>query len=185
MSWSPSKDAPVSSASKPRLTQIDWGVIIAYCAILTSLTLYTQVYIPWVCPALPEQAHWTHPATVTVYITGEVEVPGEHTLKVGSTRGDLLAQAKPLETADLRRLKTSVKLKQGQLVEVPKLETVTVTITGEVETPITLVVPKGTTLHDIQSRVTLTGAGDPKCLEKRRRIKDGETIVVRKKRKQL
>jgi DNA uptake protein ComE-like DNA-binding protein len=52
--------------------------------------------------------------TVLVTIRGAVQNPGEYELPLGSYVADLLKIAEPLPSADLRRLNTESKLRNGR-----------------------------------------------------------------------
>ena len=120
---------------------------------------------------------------IKVAIDGAVESPGNYTVEKGTSLKEVLAQAKVLEDADFSRLKMKItsKVRQGQMIHVPKKQIITVFIQGNVEFPGALAVPKGTRLIDLMDKITFQDNADLQPLRKKRRLKDQEIIRIEKK----
>jgi hypothetical protein len=171
---------PFTTIVSPSLsTLFELGTGIFYAGVVGSIVFYTQIYIPWIMPAAPDELVWLTDPYVEVYVMGAVELPGTYRMLRGETRGSVLTKARPLPTADLSRVKIMSKLKEGQLIEIPYITYITVFIKGEVEQEGALRVPKGTKLNQLEGRITLKPGADYKALMKKRVLKDGETIVVK------
>lgn len=156
--------------------------MIVYAGSVLLIALYTQLYIPWKYPSLEEDPHWLVDPYIDVYIAGAVNHPGEYRVRRGSTRGDLLTKAEPYLDADLGRLRTSLKLKQGELVEIPLMKMVTIQVEGEVENPGKITVPKGTKVFEIESRIRFKPDADRRSIKKKRLLKEGETFEIKRKK---
>lgn len=107
--------------TKPSLSVPEWmavAVIIAFMALLTSIALLPDPPRPAV-----ERSHYLHENFVEVTITGAVSKPGPYRLPKGSTVADLLAEAEPLPVADLRRVRSTTKLRRNHHVKVPTKKT--------------------------------------------------------------
>lgn len=159
----------------------EWLVIILYTTLVGAITLITQFLVPLSEPR-DGKLHELIKTTLDVSVSGAVAKPDIYILKKGATIGDLLAKAEVLAEADISKIKLTTRLTQGRHIHVPKLEKVTIRIEGEVESPITMTVAKGTRLKDLFGRVHLKKEGDPMSLMKQRTARDGETITIRRKK---
>ena len=91
---------------------------------------------------------------------------------------DLLQLAGVLQEADLRRFKIDQPLSRSRVLNIHKREMITVHLQGAVKNSGPLVVPKGSKVSDLKSRVLLDDSADDAFLNKKRRLKDEDVIVV-------
>jgi hypothetical protein len=119
---------------------------------------------------------------IRVSIQGAVKNPGTYTFKKGATWGDILALAAPLLEADLRKIKMERKLKHEQTIQVRFKSMLTIYVEGAVVEPGAIEVPEGTQLKDLFQYTQFLPHANLELLEKKRRLKDGETIYVQNKK---
>lgn len=124
--------------------------------------------------------HHTLAQEVEVTVEGAVEKPGSYQVQRGATLREVLSQAVPTRHADLKRLKLDKTVRQGQVIKVPEYQMIAVHLKGAVVSPQTLSLPKGSRLSDLIPLLEFEPDANVKQLQKKRRLKDGETITVRK-----
>ena len=115
---------------------------------------------------------------IEVFVEGSVENPGKYTVSRGSLVKDALEMAIALPDADLTRLNLGSKLRRGRVVKVPSKEKVTVILKGAVVKPGEITLSKGARLKDLASFVAFDENADIQPLNKKRLLKDGETIWI-------
>lgn len=169
------------TSSQEFLKTREWIIVILYCGLMLTLTLITQVIIPKERPKL-QLEHQLKSNLIEVSIAGAVESPGLYKVVKGSAIQDLIALAKPLPSADVSKIKLATRLVQGRHIKVPEFEMVTIRIEGEVETPVTIKVVKGTKLKDLFDVVAFTETANQNALLKNRPARDGETVKIPKKK---
>ncbi len=148
-------------------------LIITLC-LLTYVSLGRNVSLP--------PANTTAELTsdvVQVSISGAVANPGSFELKKGSKLKDLLALAEPITEADLSKIKPNARLKDGQTIKIPALIWLNIHVIGAIEEEEQLLcVLKGTKLQDIVEKIEFAPNADIAKLQKKRLLKDGETVEV-------
>ncbi|MBA3815051.1 MAG: SLBB domain-containing protein [Parachlamydiaceae bacterium] len=117
---------------------------------------------------------------IEVLIEGAVINPGTYYLPSGIAMKDVLMLAQLLPNADLRRFNMSAQLKKGRVVNVPSKSMITINLKGAVENPGEISVPKGTRLVDLKALIQLGENVDSKALNRKRKLKDGETVTISK-----
>lgn len=122
--------------------------------------------------------HHLKPQDIEVSIEGAVANPGVYTIPLGSTYSDLFELASPLPFADLRRINLKVSLKSGRRVVVKSLPTIEIEVSGAVERPGKVVVPKGACMFDLARYVIVRGNADVSLFEGRRVLKNGDKVHV-------
>jgi hypothetical protein len=129
--------------------------------------------------ALPRTAipHQLTTQEIRVTIEGAVVKPGTYTLPKGTVLNDLIALAEPRPDANLKGMKSKNRLKAGQFIHIPA-QSLTIFVEGAVETPGVIEVPKGIYLQDLPNFIQLLPEADLKSLQKKRKLKDHEHIVV-------
>ncbi len=139
------------------------ALLIGSCFLL--LTLHT-----FFLSHSPTPGNITPHTNIEVTINGAVSAAGDYELPTGTILSDLLEQAQPTRDADLSRLRTQRKLKNGEEITIPTQKKLTIYLNGE---PVQI--PKGTRLCDLRLWIDL----DPKIadqLKAKRLLKDGEQI---------
>lgn len=150
-------------------------VIILAMILLTVVALFNQN------DSLPEhtgQPHFIAPQEIEITVEGAVENPGIHQLKKGARVKDALLAAKTLPEADISKLKLESKLRDGRVIKVPYKAMITIYLQGAVEVEGVLKVKKGTRLNELVNIAVFSPLADLSALNKKRRLKDGETIHV-------
>lgn len=168
-----------AKTARPHLSVHEWMAVVAIIIFLGTLTicivLAPQQETGQVMMAEP---HFIADQKVEVIIQGAVEHPGVYTLTRGMLVSDLLEQAIPLAEADVKRVKLDKKLRTGQVIKVPEIKMITIQLTGAVQPPHSLRVPKGTRVQDLLEKVKFQEEADLSKLRKKRLLKDGEIIHV-------
>jgi hypothetical protein len=113
-----------------------------------------------------------------VLIKGAVERPGIYHLEKELSLKHLLTISGVCQNADLRRMKLDTIVKKGRVINVPAREMITVHLKGAVTKETALILPKGSKAEDLLKLVEFTEDADWEVLKKKRRLKDGEEIVV-------
>lgn len=124
--------------------------------------------------------HHTLAPEIEVTVRGAVQKPGSYQVKRGATVEEVLSQAVPMSNADMRKIKRDKILRQGQIITVPEIQMITVHLAGAVDTPKTVSIPKGSVLSDLIPLLEFQTDANIQQLQKKRRLKDGETITVKR-----
>jgi hypothetical protein len=167
-----------NSHDKPTLKIHEWlavMLIIGLLAFLTAISWVNQKYPSTIETGAP---HFIASQELDITVQGAVEHPGRHIVKKGTTVREALALVGVLPEADLRRLKLDAKVRRNQVIKVPKMAMITVMLEGAVAQPGPVLVPRGSQLMDLIDKVALQETADVDKLRKKRRLKDGEIIVV-------
>ena len=150
-------------------------IIIAGMVFLTLLTTFNQGPEPRQINPTP---HYMSDPEIEVYVQGAVQNPGSYKLMQGANVGDVLNLAQPLDDADLSKVKMQTKARRGQVIKIPKIETLTVYLEGAVKTPGPVLMRKGAKLQDLLDNVKFAENANLKPLNKKRKLKDKEVIRV-------
>jgi protein involved in polysaccharide export with SLBB domain len=125
-----------------------------------------------------ETVHFLKPQEVEFHIEGSVKNPGRYKVKSGTSVMEAVNIAEPLENADLSKIKSTTRVKNGMNIHVENRQMVTVTVSGAVQKPEILKVPKGTRLMELSDYVAFAEDADLSKLAKKRFLKDNEEVVV-------
>ncbi len=128
-------------------------------------------------------SHVLNDQSIEITVKGAVRKPGDYKLKKGDVIQDALSLAEPLLEANLDKIKLESKLRQRQIINVPSYSYITITIEGAVTEPKSLTVKLGTMAKDLVELLTFLPEADKEKLNKKRRLKDKEIIVVPVKKK--
>lgn len=115
---------------------------------------------------------------IEVIVEGAVRHPGAYHLPRGSRLGALLDQAELLAEADVRHLRRSQKLRDGQHVQVLERPMITIYLTGAVERVGAHQVRAGTPLSALPDVCPLQAQAERKGLKGKRHLVDEEHIHV-------
>lgn len=159
----------------------EWLIISLLVAVLLMLTFITLL---WKRQELPPTAtsHEIANEFVQVTISGAVQKPGSYEFKKGVMLKELLALAQPLPEANLDGLRVNSRLRDGQVVKIQIQKWITVHLEGAVEQPGPFKIKQGAFLQDLTDLVAFASNADTDKLQKKRRLKDQEVIVVPVKR---
>jgi hypothetical protein len=150
-------------------------VIIGFFAMITLISVFRQESLPI---GAEGEAHYLKPQIVEVYIQGAVESPGAFKVKVNSKVQDVIILAQPLKEADLRRYKPTAKVRAGQIITVPSRSMIEITVTGAVENPGLIKVPRGLRLHELGAYVQFSSKAVPSKIKHKAALKAGDSVFV-------
>lgn len=123
-------------------------------------------------------AFFSRPGKIEVLIEGAVTHPGIYYLPANIEMKAALALAEPLSDADLRRFNLAAHIKKGRIIHVPVKPMITVRLQGAIKNPGEITIPKGTRLMDLIPKVQFNENSAAKKINKKRKLKDGETITI-------
>lgn len=156
----------------------EWAAILL---IVLLLAILTAISFGKEATAFPKHLNTPHFITtneIEVWIEGAVENPGYYKVKRGACINDVLQCAIGKEDADLKKVKLHKKLRQGQIIKIPQMEMISVFVVGEVENAGSISLPKGSQLKDLVPMVKFTRDANIEKLNRKRKLKNGEKIVV-------
>ena len=119
------------------------------------------------------------PKIVPVTIEGFVAKPGTYSIKIGTPLSEVLRKAKPKPLANLKSIDLSMRITAPLNLCIEELTELTICLEGAVVEPGFLKVPPGTKVCDLKKYKSLDA--DPAFFKKRRRLKEGEIVVVPRK----
>lgn len=163
--------------SRPQLHVHEWMAVMAITGFLLSFVVLAY---------LNREHHSIPPATqfpipeIEVFVEGAVEKPGRLFIKKGSLVKDLLAQIKLTPDADISSLNPDSKLRNGKRIKIPSTQ-INIHISGAVAHPGWHNLPVNTRLADLPKHIELQEDADLKFFKKRRKLKDGETLIIPQK----
>lgn len=156
-------------------TQLDiheWCAIILLSGLMIALALVAKIQVE------PPESSPPVDGLISAEIEGAVLYPGIYHFQAGASLLDLLQAGEPLPEADLRGIRKKGRLKNGQLLAIKELPSIQIQVVGAVKDTKPIQVPTGTRLVDLLGLVAFQKDADLETLKKRRRLKDGETVVV-------
>lgn len=168
----------------PQLHVHEWLAVVAIVGFLLLLTLIvicrggnTHIFVE------NEGRHYLKPQTIDLYVDGAVAKPGSYQVKAGTLTKDVIAMAEPLPEADLRKIRPASKARNGQSYIIPKRATITISISGAVQTEGPLTIPKGTRLNELTQFTQLKTTADLDKINRKRYLKDNESLYIPEKTK--
>jgi hypothetical protein len=173
------KDLSTPSSSKVALKIHEWLAIVVLIIILGGLSIMAYVSKGFVGDrdrSMP--AFLSKPGKIEVLIDGSVINPGTYYLPSGILMKDVLMLAQPTSGADLRRYNLNSQIKKGRAINVPSRPMIVIQVSGAVENPGKISVPKGTRLMDLKTLIKLKQHANDKGLNRKRKLKEGELINV-------
>ena len=142
--------------------------------MLASITLLKSSHLP----PVTIKSHELNNDLIQIVVKGAVHKTGNYEVKRGATIQDVLNLAQPLEQADLNKLKLAAKLRNHQTITVQERRKITVHITGAVTEPTSLTVEQGMMVKELAPLLSFLPEADSEKLNRKRKLKDGETISV-------
>lgn len=168
----------LENTSKPTLKVHEWLAVVTIIVFLSVLTFISVTSRNTSYDSSQGVPHHLTPPIIEVCVQGAVENPGNYQVPPGTFVVDVLEKAKPFKTADLRNFKPTCKLRNGQIVNVKAYPMISIEVTGAVLQPTKISIPKGTKLNELAQYIQLSENADMTKLQKKRRLSDGETIVI-------
>lgn len=164
---------------QPALPFKDWTLVFVVVLVLAMLII-TNFTANQKCPEISAEVIVKPEKKIIVYLAGAVEKPGEYQLTKGATLNQLLELAKPLSEADLSVIDQEKQLRNKQKIFIPLIGKVTVFVTGEVENGGYINLPVNAKISDLKSYIVPKSHADLTFLKSRRKLKQGEKIIVQK-----
>lgn len=156
----------------------EWLAIVVIIGIIAGLACLTSFYDK------DEEIHadsaWAaqNHTGFEVHVKGAVDYPGTYHLPYNIKMRDLLALAGVSSNADLRRFNLDAALKKGRIINVPARAMIHVHLKGAVKADKMVVIPKGSKLEDLINLAEFSEDADYNALRKKRRLKEGEVVLV-------
>ena len=119
---------------------------------------------------------------MTVHVVGAVEKT-ELALPMGATVDDALSRIDINERAEVSELDGSRRLINGEILVIPYVGTTTVYVTGAVIEPLVVVLEKNAKPRDVLEHVQLQDDADKALFLRRRTVRNGTVIDIKKKKK--
>ncbi|MBS0624822.1 MAG: SLBB domain-containing protein [Verrucomicrobia bacterium] len=164
--------------NRPSLNISEWLVITLFLSLMVAMALISKLS----SAKAQEIIVLNHKEdSVKIEISGEVHKPGIYEFEAGVTYAEALKRARPKRFADVSNLRLEDAV-QGARIIVPGLEAIRIRVSGEVKQSGELIVPVGTRVCDLKSKIELTAEGDPKVFSRRKILADGEKIQVPKRK---
>lgn len=162
---------------KTQLFPHEWLAIASILAFIMVVLALSQNDAT-IMPTSIAPSHKVGRQSITVTIRGAVHHPGEYELPVGSLVTDLLKLAEPLPNANLKRINTQSKLRNGRDIWIGEYPLITVYITGAVAQPGPVTTRKGTTVGQLLQSIQLNADADVTALPLDKRLQEQQQLVV-------
>lgn len=170
---------------KTKLPLHEWYIVLIFCLILLVLAGFglasPKANLP-IAPiiSIPEEGN----TVLQIKVEGHVIKPGLYRLPLHATLKELLEQAEPLASADLSELNFRRRLRDGQIIHIPKRHPITIHITGAVEYSGSMEILSGTRYCDLVDDLPSLPEADLTVMRKKKSfIQEGECIDVPSKNK--
>lgn len=108
----------INSTEIKQLPIHEWVAVILLIGLLFGLTLITFFFNDNTMPQATGTPHYLLEQDFEVFVEGAVENPGAYKVKRGASIQDVVDQAKPLPEANLKILKLSKKVRNGQIIKI-------------------------------------------------------------------
>lgn len=102
-----------------KLYPYEWAVVLLFVGSLSLLSLYSWLNATTEMTYELGEEVWLKDPILVLTISGAVKTPGEYQLKRGTSIGDAVQKAEPLEEADLSRLRLEAPIRAKQKINVP------------------------------------------------------------------
>ncbi|OGN55733.1 MAG: hypothetical protein A3D96_01440 [Chlamydiae bacterium RIFCSPHIGHO2_12_FULL_44_59] len=171
----------VKIMQKNSLPRSEWWFIVGALIVMIALVGVAKVNLYRARSEI--QLFEATPDDILVTVNGEVFRPGEYKMESGTTLETVLKKARPKRFANLANLSLKEKIYESVCIEIPTLSQLQIQIGGEIREPVSMTVKVGARVCDLKSQVVFTEETDRKFFQKKRLLKDGDIIVVPKKKK--
>lgn len=122
---------------------------------------------------------------IEIYLQGAVTSPGRMIVKKGVTLEQILKSDILTDFADLSLLNIKKKLRSGEHIVIPEIQYVTVFVTGAVEMPVFMTLPKNIKINDLLPFLKLNNEANLKRLPKNHCFVEGDRITIPIKKRSL
>lgn len=147
----------------------EWLTVILFCFLLVFVGVISYIN------EMPKPIEVNE--TVTIHVSGAIPQDRFVDVPFGTKIHELLSQLELDKEADPSSLKKNKKLTHNQTLIIPS-KLIEITVIEEGKEPIILKIPKKTPLKDLQNYIQLSENTDFKKLQRKRHLKEGETVKV-------
>lgn len=161
--------------TKPQLPVYEWGIIAIVISALLFLgfVTYTNHHHEDI-PVFEEQS-----TNVTVSAAGSVNRPGAYVFNAGATVEELLEQIEPNLLANLSKLNTKRKLKDGEHFQIPEKPSIKIYLEGAIQKKGLYILPKGTKFSELPDLVEVFEEADlDKIRSIKQKLKNDEVVFI-------
>jgi len=116
---------------------------------------------------------------IDILVKGAVEYPGIYHFPTNIRIQDLFAIAKVSPLADLSKYNNENTITKSRALNIPSKAMITINVSGAVKNGGVLALPKGTRLQDLLSILELEENADIEPLQKKRKLTNGELVVIK------
>ena len=117
-----------------------------------------------------------------IAVSGEVLRPGVFSCQAGTRLGDIVKKCRPKRFADLDGVGLDRPVESSLIIDIPKLQALSVRVVGAVAEEVELEMPPGSRISDLKSKVACKKEADLKFFRRKRLLKQRETIEVPEKK---
>lgn len=166
----PPKDRPLSS---------EWILLAIFLIFGGSLAVIAKVNVARVKESIAEIP--LEPVEFLVTIEGAVKKPGSYSIREGTPLSAVLRKAGVRPDANLRALDPNAVVQGPLRFRVEPLQEIRVWVEGAVLEPLELMLPVGSRICNLRSKISCTEEADLRFFRRRKMLKDGDKIWVPKK----
>lgn len=173
------KSEGLRSCQRGSLDPSEWALLALFFLFMASLVIVSKVSVYRSTDLIGQISEISEDIFVT--LSGAVKKPGVYRVSAGTTLGVVLRRAQPSFYADLGSLPLEDILLKSAHFNVKELQEICVKIKGAVLQPVLLTLPIGSKISDLKSKIVLTSEADRVFLKSRKKLRNGDEIVVPKK----
>jgi hypothetical protein len=122
------------------------------------------------------------PARIFIHIEGAVKYPGTYETKKGCLIKEIIEKAELLPEADCIGIDLNGRVTETLSLYVPDRGWIEVTVLGAVKEEKTLQIRSKSRICDLLSKIEMTSDADRRFLRRKRVLKDGEEVIIPRKK---
>ncbi|MBX7067251.1 MAG: SLBB domain-containing protein [Parachlamydiales bacterium] len=162
------------------LRNSEWTLLAILAIIMAGLIAISKINAARASIAIGEIEE--RQVQILVTIDGAVKKAGQYSVAEGTPVSAALKRARPTPWADLKAMPLKELIMAPAHLTVPELKEIRVSVSGAVSEPADLVLPVGSRIADLKSKIGFTEETDKTYFRRRRLLRDREKIVVPKKK---
>ena len=164
---------------KESLSSSEWTLLALFFVFIASLIGIAKVNVYRAQDRIGKIAN--EKTEVIITISGAVKKPGDYLVPVGITLEKALKKSRPTPYADLKGVPIKKIIESPLCVNIEELKEVRVGVSGAVLEVVEVVMPVGSRICDLKSKIDFTNDTDKSYFRSRKLLRDGDKIVVPKK----
>ncbi len=161
------------------LSSSEWTLLAIFLFLIGSLIFIAKVNVQRASDLIAQVVE--PPLEFLVVIDGAVRKPGEYMVPVGTCVSAVLRKAHPLPYADLRSIDPEEIITATKRMTIQELQEIRVHVDGAIVEPLELILPVGSRISDLKSKIGFTKDTDRAFFRRRKLLRDGDKVVVPKK----